>query len=89
MFIYQPPFYGYSGKGELWTLYVHCKNGLPNHEYVMFRIQRSDLRFAILSSLKDQLGYAVRVFLYYKKRCGRDVATLEPIYYIKHAEIMI
>ena len=55
----------------------------------MFRIQRSDLRFAILSSLKDQLGYAIRDFLYFKKRCGRDVATLEPIDYIKHAEIMI
>jgi len=55
----------------------------------MFRIQKSDLRFKTLSSLKDQLGYAVRDFLYYKKRCGRDVATLEPIDYIKHAKIMI
>lgn len=55
----------------------------------MFRIQRSDLKFSILTSLKDQLGYAVRDFLYYKKRCGRDVATLEPIDYSKHAEIMI
>lgn len=42
-----------------------------------------------MTSLKDQLGYAARDFLYYKKRCGRDVATLEPIDYIKHAEIMI
>jgi hypothetical protein len=55
----------------------------------MFRIQRSDLKFSILTSLKDQLGYAVRDFLYYNKRCGRDVATLEPIDYSKHADIMI
>jgi hypothetical protein len=37
--------------------------------------------------MKDQLGYAARDFLYYKKRCGTDVASLEPVDYIKHAEM--
>lgn len=89
VFIYQPLFYECSGTGEIWTIYVHCKNGLPDQEYVMFKVERPAIKFSVLTSLKDQLGYAARDFLYYKKRCGRDVATLEPIDYIKHAEIMI
>ncbi|KAF0892810.1 hypothetical protein E2562_017766, partial [Oryza meyeriana var. granulata] len=78
-----------SGTGEMWTLYVHCKNGLPDQEYVMFKVERPDIKFSTLTSLKDQLGYAVRDFLYYKKRCGRDVATLQPLDYVRHAEIML
>lgn len=42
-----------------------------------------------LLSLKEQLGYSVRDFLYYKKRCGRAVATLEPIDYSRDADRMI
>jgi hypothetical protein len=89
MFIYQPLSYVCSDTGEIWTLYVQCKRGLPDREYVMFKIDRGDIRLATLTSLKDQLGYAVRDFLYYKKRCGRDVATLQAIEYNRHAEIML
>jgi hypothetical protein len=55
----------------------------------MFKVERPAIKFSVLTSIKDQLGYAARDFLYYKKRCGRDVATLQPIDYMKHAEIMI
>jgi len=58
-------------------------------EYVMFKIDKADVRLTILTSLKDELGYVVRDFLYYKKRCGRDVATLQAIEYNRHVEIMI
>ena len=73
----------------MWTLYVHCKRGLPDREYVMFKLDRADITWSTLASLKDQLGYAIRDFLYYKKRCGRDVATLEVIDYTRHVEIML
>jgi hypothetical protein len=75
--------------GEIWTLYVHCKRGLPDREYVMFKIDKGDIKLSTLTSLKDQLGYAVRDFLYYKKRCGRDEATLQAIEYTRHADIML
>ena len=42
-----------------------------------------------LLSIKEQLGYAGQDYLYYKKRCGTDVATLQPIDYTRHAERMV
>ena len=42
-----------------------------------------------LLSIKEQLGYAGPDYLYYKKRCGTDVATLQPIDYTRHAERMV
>lgn len=53
--------------GENWTLYVHCKRGLLGREKVYFKLNRADITFATLASLKDQLGYAVRDFLYYRR----------------------
>jgi hypothetical protein len=58
-------------------------------EYVMFKVERTAIKLSVLTSMKDQLGYAARDFLYYKKRCGTDVASLEHVDYIKHAEMMI
>jgi hypothetical protein len=55
----------------------------------MFKVERAAIKLSVLTSMKDQLGYAARDFLYYKKRCGTDVASLEPVDYIKHAEMMI
>ena len=75
--------------GEMWTLYVHCKNGLPDQDYVMFKLERPHIKLSTLTSLKDQLGYNARDFLYYKKRCGRDVASLQPLDFVRHAEIML
>jgi hypothetical protein len=78
-----------SATGEAWTLLVHCKNGLPGSEYVKFTLDKADIRLPALYALKDQLGYAVRDYLYYKRRCGRDVATLHPIDYVRHTEMMV
>jgi len=55
----------------------------------MFKVERAAMKLSVLTSMKDQLGYAARDFLYYKKRRGTDVASLEPVNYIKHAEMMI
>ena len=55
----------------------------------MFKVERADIKLSTLTSLKDQLGYGLRDFLYYKKRCGRDVASLQPVDYIRHVETML
>jgi hypothetical protein len=89
LFNYQILSYVCSGTGETWTLYVHCKNGLPDMDYVTFKIERADIKLSTLTSLKDQLGYAFRDYLFYKKRCGRDVARLQPIDYMRDLERML
>ena len=55
----------------------------------MFKLERPHIKLSTLTSLKDQLGYNARDFLYYKKRCGRDVASLQPLDFVRHAEIML
>ena len=55
----------------------------------MFKIDKADIKLATLIAIKDLLGYVVRDFLYYKKRCGRDVASLQAIDYNRHAENML
>ncbi|KAJ1256550.1 hypothetical protein BS78_K006800 [Paspalum vaginatum] len=39
--------------------------------------------------MRSKLGYAARDFLYYKKRCGRDVARLEVIDFDQQTEAMV
>jgi len=87
--VYLSLSYEYSGEDELWTLYIHFKNGLPNHEYIRLKLERASLNFTVLSRVKDQTRYNVRDYLYYKKRCGGDLATLEPIDYVKQIDNMI
>lgn len=48
-----------------------------------------DIRFETLISIKEQLGFGLRDYLYYKKRCGNDIASLEAIDYRRDAECMI
>ena len=57
---------------------MHCKHGIPDRdrEYVMFKLDRAHIKMSTLITIKDQLGFSVRDFLYYKKRCGTDVASL-------------
>ena len=55
----------------------------------MFKLDRAHIKMSTLITIKDQLGFSVRDFLYYKKRCGTDVASLHPIDYNKHTENMI
>jgi hypothetical protein len=55
----------------------------------MFKLDRAHIKMSTLITIKDQLGFSVRDFLYYKKRCGTNVASLQPIDYNKHTENMI
>ncbi|KAL6631317.1 hypothetical protein ACP70R_028167 [Stipagrostis hirtigluma subsp. patula] len=49
----------------------------------------SDLTFGNLITLKSQLGYGVRDYLYYKRRCGDGVATLKEIDYDIDVDLMV
>jgi len=42
-----------------------------------------------ISSSKEQLGYGPRDFMYYKMRCGRDVAKLKAMGYTQDADIVL
>jgi hypothetical protein len=52
-------------------------------------LDRASISLFWLLCLKAKFGYSTRDFLFYKKRCGRDVATLEAIEFEKDAESMI
>ena len=52
-------------------------------------VDRAHISFYNLAYFKEQLGYAARDFIYYKKRCGKDVAKLQAIEYLRHAEAML
>lgn len=75
--------------GEMWTLNFHCKGALAKNEFLYMEIDWGDITYYNLLSLKSKLGYAARDFLYYKKRCGRDVARLEVIDFDHQAETMV
>jgi hypothetical protein len=75
--------------GEMWTVCIQLKGKSEDDEFIDFDVDRVHLTFHNLIGFKEQLGYGARDFLYYKKRCGGDVATIEPIEYLREAETML
>ncbi|WVZ84529.1 hypothetical protein U9M48_031555 [Paspalum notatum var. saurae] len=70
--------------------YIHraielVREGIGKHQVCLFM---GDITYYNLLSLKSKLGYAARDFLYYKKRCGRDVG-LEVIDFDHQEEAMV
>jgi hypothetical protein len=61
----------------------------PNKEFIEIVLDRASISLFQLLCLKANFGYSSRDFLFYMKRCGRDVATLEVIEFEKDAESMI
>jgi len=73
---------------QTWTLYFTCE-GLPGgQESSTITITRADLTLSNLLAMKLQLGYRVRDYLYYKRRCG-NAATLHEIEEEVNADAMI
>ncbi|WVZ49179.1 hypothetical protein U9M48_000556 [Paspalum notatum var. saurae] len=65
--------------GELWNILFECI-GAPRHrDFVELGLDRAYISFFNLLRLQEQLGYSLRDYMYYKKRCGRDAASLEVI----------
>ncbi|KAL6912033.1 hypothetical protein ACP4OV_000838 [Aristida adscensionis] len=73
--------------GEMWNVNIQCKG--QKDRIVQAILDKGNLTFFNLMSFKEQLGYGVRDYFYYKKRCGRDLATLETIDYSRDAENML
>lgn len=82
-------FYTYRVKltGEIWEVYIYCKG--DNERMVKARVDKGNITFGTLICFKEQLGFAARDYLYYKKICGNDIASLEAIDYRRDAECMI
>lgn len=75
--------------GEIWKKNFQRKGKPEDDEFVETQVDKAHISFHNLILFKEQLGYGTRDFLYYKKRCGRDVAKLQPIEYMRHAEAML
>lgn len=66
-----------------------CKGAPRQRDVVELVIDRAYITFVNLCVLKDKFGYSVRDYMYYKKRCGTDLASLELIDYEHQARAMI
>ncbi|KAJ1295886.1 hypothetical protein BS78_01G257500 [Paspalum vaginatum] len=64
---------------EDWTLVFECKGSPRGRDVVELVIDRAYITFVNLCVLKDKFGYSMWDYMYYKKRCGTDVASLELI----------
>jgi hypothetical protein len=69
--------------------FFHCEGAQPNKEFIEIVLDRASISLFQLFCLKAKFGYSSRDFLFYKKQCGRDVATLEAIELEKDAESII
>jgi hypothetical protein len=74
--------------GEIWDVYVECKNG-AKEPLVTAPIDKGLITMRNLISWKEQLGYGVRDYMYYKKRSGNDLATLEVLDYSRDVDAML
>ena len=63
--------------GENWDAEVHClpTERQPEEKLVIGTMDRADISFANLLTIKAGLFYGTRDYLYYKNRYGNDRAT--------------
>jgi hypothetical protein len=71
------------------SFFFPCEGAKPNKEFVEIVLDRASISLFQLICLKSKFEYSSRDFLFYKKRCGRDIATLESIEFEKDIESMI
>ena len=58
----------------------HLPGGAEGEQFFQYEVHRSDLSYGNFATIKSNLGYGGRDYLYYKKRCdGGVVAPLEEI----------
>ena len=67
-------------ESESWTLYFQLIGAAPDKEFAEIEIDRGDITFGNLLTMKSCFGYStMRDFLYYKQRSGNGVARLVEI----------
>ena len=74
--------------GEIWDVEVHClpTERQPEEKLVFSTLDRADLSYVTLISIKAQLCYGTRDYFYYKNRCGNDRATYEELDILKNLD---
>ena len=67
--------------GEKWDVEFHCLPTArqPEEKLAIGTMDRADISFANLLTIKAELCYGTRDYLYYKNRCGNDRATYEEL----------
>ena len=77
--------------GEIWDVEVHCMptERQPKEKLVFSTLDRADLSYVTLISIKTQLCYGTRDYFYYKNRCGNDRATYEELDIMKYLDDII
>ncbi|WVZ52402.1 hypothetical protein U9M48_003460 [Paspalum notatum var. saurae] len=83
----EPPATGFAD--EEWTLQIECKGASRQRDIAELMIDKAYITFVNLCVLKDKLGYSVRDFMYYKRRCATGVASLQEIDYEHQAREMV
>ncbi|KAK3153532.1 hypothetical protein QOZ80_2BG0176400 [Eleusine coracana subsp. coracana] len=73
--------------GEMWKITIQCKG--VRERIIETTLDKGFITFVNLMHFKEQLGYCAWDFLYYKNRCGLDVATLRDIDISQDVEIMV
>ena len=73
---------------QTWTISFTCKGAPGGQQFAQYIIARDDLTFGNLITMKSNLGYRTRDYLYYK-RSDNSVATLNEIEYDVDANAMI
>ncbi|KQK16222.2 hypothetical protein BRADI_1g27516v3, partial [Brachypodium distachyon] len=74
----------------MWTLIFQCKiPGRTEDDFNTARVDKADVTLSTIISFKEQLGFTGRDYVYYKKRSGLDVASLQVIDLCKHALQMV
>lgn len=74
--------------GERWDVECHClpTERQPEEKLVIGTMDRADISFANLLTIKAVLCYGTRDYLYYKNRCGNDRATYEELDILKNLD---
>ena len=77
--------------GEKWDVEFHCLPTArqPEEKLVIGTMDRADISFANLLTIKTGLCYGTRDYLYYKNRCGNDRATYEELDILKNLDDVI
>ncbi|XP_021310197.1 uncharacterized protein LOC110433011 isoform X3 [Sorghum bicolor] len=74
---------------QTWTMSFTCKGALGGQDFAQYTIDKDSITFGNLITMKSNLGYGARDYLYYKRRCGNTVATLNEIEYCEDANAML
>ena len=77
--------------GEIWDVEVHCMptERQPEEKLVFSTLDRADLSYVTLISIKAQLCYGTRDYFYNKNRCGNNRATYEELDILKDLDDVI